>query len=170
MISSAKAQDTENSTFTIASEQPTIYVCDWLVTADPFPEDSLINVPDSLWINIHQQPDINKYTEGNWLLKQEVYVRDSINIVYGFFPWSLTSSYIIYWDGKEVGRNGKLGVSETEEVPGLLDYYIAILPQQLKPGSHTLMLRLSNYHNKDEWNWYYGGVTIGPYGKLKEIF
>jgi len=168
VISSSKAQDAENTALTITSEQSTIYIYDWLVTADTLPGDSLISVPDSLWFNIRQQPDLNKYIEGNWLLKQEVYIKDSIEIVYGFFPWALTSSYAIYWDGIELGRNGTPGTNKSEEVPGLFDYYIAVLPQLITPGKHTLTLRLSNFHNSSGYAWYKGSITVGPYGKTIE--
>lgn len=166
-----KVQDIENPANTITSEHTTVYLYDWLVTEDSSPRDSLKDIPDSLWVHIHQQPDLTKFIEGNWLLKHEIIVRDSISTVYGIFTWKFTSSYAIYWDGNEIDRNGILGEDSFTEKPGIFDYKIAVLPQLLTPGKHTLLLRLSNYNNYEKWNWYYGGITIGPYGKtLKDFF
>ncbi|MFK8163788.1 MAG: sensor histidine kinase [Lewinella sp.] len=64
-------------------------------------------------------------------------------------------SYEAYWDGHLVHKNGRVGKSKEEEVPGtfISSFY---LPDSLcSKGKHGLAFRVSNFHNerfRGSWN------------------
>lgn len=55
-------------------------------------------------------------------------------------------SYDLFWDGRRLLRNGIVGATRAEEVPGPLDRLVRIPPELLGPGEHVLALRISSYH------------------------
>lgn len=140
----------------------------WQIVKDDQPTVPLSIIPDSLWKTFNSPVDENLYSEGNWILKTIIDIKDSLTAInaLGIFPKNLGTAYEIYWDGFKVAQNGKIGHAKTEEEPGLF-YFNFILPNNLlQPGKHILTLRLSNYHNYSSWKWYYGTLTLGKYDLL----
>lgn len=58
----------------------------------------------------------------------------------------VVASYELYWDGKLIGRNGRVGASPDEEQPGVVDALFQIPPDQLGLGEHVVALRISSFH------------------------
>ncbi len=64
-------------------------------------------------------------------------------------------SYEAYWDGVLIYKNGKVGNSKEEEVPGLFMSNFMLPDSLSKEGNHVLAFRISNFHNtnfKGSWN------------------
>jgi hypothetical protein len=59
---------------------------------------------------------------------------------------AMPAAYEFYWDGRLIGRSGKVGRTREEEVPGLLDNAFPIPADLLDPGRHVIAIRLSSYH------------------------
>ncbi|MDC0710024.1 histidine kinase [Stigmatella sp. ncwal1] len=59
---------------------------------------------------------------------------------------SLLGSWEAWWDGASLGRNGHVGHTPEEEVPGQVDVLFPLPPDHASPGSHVLVLRASAHH------------------------
>lgn len=57
----------------------------------------------------------------------------------------LMMAYEVYWDGKPVGGNGRVGVSAETEVEGKLYFSTFIDSSLTRRGSHLLAIRYSNF-------------------------
>lgn len=55
-------------------------------------------------------------------------------------------TFELYWDGRLLDRNGRVGGSASEEQPGVLNRLVRIPPELLGPGEHLIALRISSYH------------------------
>jgi sensor histidine kinase YesM len=144
------------------------------IAQDPAPEAPLQRVADSSWEPLDPGSGTGKYDNGNWLLRATVFIRDSTasQIGWGVFASFFVTAYEIYWDGIKIVQNGTLGRNSEDEIPGLY-YYHSILPAKLlSTGTHTLILRISNYHDLSKWKWYRRGqVRIEPYAaEIQNIF
>jgi hypothetical protein len=60
--------------------------------------------------------------------------------------FKVVASYDLYWDGKLVGRNGRVGDSAAGEIPGMVDALFQIPREWLGPGEHVVALRMSSFH------------------------
>lgn len=60
--------------------------------------------------------------------------------------FKVVASYDLYWDGKLVGRNGRVGDTAARETPGMVDALFQIPREWLGPGEHVVALRLSSFH------------------------
>lgn len=147
---------------------------DQQIARDPAPKSPLQDVPDSSWISINLDGATDEYDSGNWLLRARVLIIDSTmnRIGWGVFASNFVTAYEVYWDGIKIAQNGTLGINMEDERPGLM-YYRAILPAQLiSPGTHALILRLSNHLDQSKWKWHgRGQLRIGLYAaEIQSIF
>lgn len=129
-------------------------------------------IPDSLWKPFNSPVDENLYSEGNWILKTTIDIKDSLTSAetLGLFPTKFyATAYEIYWDEIKIAQNGHVGFNKSEEKPGLFYFNFVLPPNLTKPGKHLLILRLSNYHSYSSWKWYYGTLTLGKYDSLIKI-
>jgi hypothetical protein len=58
----------------------------------------------------------------------------------------LQSAFEVYWDGSQIGMNGRVGTDKEEEKPGNLQYALALPPAGRGQSTHVLSLRCSNFH------------------------
>ena len=58
----------------------------------------------------------------------------------------VVASYDLYWDGRLIGRNGRVGLSASDEQPGDVDALFQIPGELLNPGEHVIALRMSSFH------------------------
>ena len=58
----------------------------------------------------------------------------------------IVASYEVYWDGQLIGRNGKVGATPQDEVPGVVDALFQIPRELHGPGEHVIALRMSSFH------------------------
>ncbi|WP_338867596.1 histidine kinase [Myxococcus stipitatus] len=56
---------------------------------------------------------------------------------------SVLGSWEAWWDGKPLGRNGQVGRTLAEEVPGRVDAQLPLPPELSAPGPHVLTVRVS---------------------------
>lgn len=157
----------------ISSSENSIYLQHWQIAKDPSLNDSLCHIPDSLWQFLDQSFLNDNYTEGNWLLRTNIIIKETASkeIILGIFPVNFITAYEIFWDGQKIGQNGTIGNGQDNEKPGRFDYNIALPNNLVNPGKHNLTIRLSNYNNFSQWKWFYGDIRIAPYNTtLKEIF
>lgn len=65
-------------------------------------------------------------------------------------------AYEFYWDGQLIAKNGVVGKTKAEEVPGKFLTQFPIADSLVKPGIHTIALRVSNFYlpkiNTGSWN------------------
>ncbi|MBN1398441.1 MAG: histidine kinase [Bacteroidetes bacterium] len=135
---------------------------DWQIARDPDPKGALQNIADSLWEPFSHYEN---YYKGNWLFRTEITVIDSsiYNQVMGLFARFFITAVEIYWDGDLIKRNGIIGISREDEEPGAMNCELTLPFELLKPGKHTVMLRVSNYHDYTKWKWFNGQLRIEPY-------
>ncbi|MCY1080742.1 sensor histidine kinase [Archangium lansingense] len=58
---------------------------------------------------------------------------------------SVLGSWEAWWDGVPLGRNGQVGRTPEEEVPGRVDALLPLPPELSAPGTHLLTLRISSH-------------------------
>ncbi|MCX6151431.1 MAG: histidine kinase [Ignavibacteriales bacterium] len=145
----------------------------WQIVKDADPKLSLPSFPDSLWQLFKPTIDDVRYTEGNWILRTNIVIKDSLSgkEVLGLFPINFVTAYEIYWDGIKIAQNGIIGVTKTDEKAGAYNFNLALSPNLVTRGEHTLVFRISNHNNYSSWKWFYGDLIIGKYDSLvKKIF
>ncbi len=163
----------ESTSNVISSESKQIILDQWQIVKDEKPNQSLPPIPDSVWQIFNPTLDDERFNQGNWLIKTIITIKDSLNKkeVLGIFPLNLVTAYEIYWDGSKVAENGKLGKSLREEIAGSFNFTLPLPSEMLKPGRHTIVLRISNQNNNSTWKWFYGNIVIGKYDYLlKRIY
>ena len=140
----------------------------WFIAKDTAPNEQLPVVNDSLWILLDSIKNVEKLSEGNWLIRIDLSVQGTTNenMLAGLFPKNFITAYEIYWDGIKIARNGIIGTNENNEKAGQLNFDLPLNPKLLEPGKHTIILRLSNHHDNSYWKWFYGALLIGPYAKV----
>lgn len=62
----------------------------------------------------------------------------------------LYRAYEVHWDGNLIGRNGRVGLEETDEIPGTIKAMFTLPQGSVEPGDHTLAIRMSN-HRGNLW-------------------
>lgn len=58
---------------------------------------------------------------------------------------SMRAASEVYWDGQQLGRNGRVGVSADTELPGRIDWTVPIPANDAHPGRHQLLIRASSF-------------------------
>ncbi len=58
----------------------------------------------------------------------------------------VVASYDLYWDGQLIGRNGRVGRTAEDELPGVVDALFQVPRELLGAGEHTVALRLSSFN------------------------
>ncbi|KUG09820.1 hypothetical protein ASU33_19310 [Solirubrum puertoriconensis] len=71
---------------------------------------------------------------------------DAPSELLGLVIWGLHSATEVYWDGALVARNGRLGASLAQEVPGTWKHVVELPRSLTQPGQHTLAIRVSDWH------------------------
>lgn len=152
----------------ITSLNKSIYLDHWQIVKDRDPKLPIPNLPDSSWQSFQPSLDDNRYTEGNWLIRTKIVMNDSAssNVIQGLFPFNFVTAYEIYWDGIKIAQNGRIGINKTDEKAGSYNYSLALSPDQVMRGEHTLVFRISNHNNYSSWKWFYGYIVIGKYDSL----
>lgn len=59
---------------------------------------------------------------------------------------SMRAASEVYWNGRLLGRNGRVGTSADTERPGRIDWTVPIPASDALPGRHQLLLRGSSFH------------------------
>lgn len=159
---------TEPPSNIISSLNKSIYLDHWQITKDTKPKNSLPTLPDSLWQLFAPTFDDDRYTEGNWLIRTKIVIKDSVsnNVILGLFPLNFVTAYEIYWDGIKIAENGKIGNDKTEDIAGSYNFSFAFPSNLVTRGEHTLVFRISNHNNYSSWKWFYGYMVIGKYDYL----
>lgn len=152
----------------ISSFDKATHLTNWLITKDAEPNNFLKTIPDSLWKSFEPTLDEERYTQGNWLIKTNIFVVDSLSDtqVAGLFPIYLVSAYEIYWDGVKIAQNGKIGINKTDEKAGSYNFNFAFPTNLVTKGNHTIIFRISNHNNYNSWKWFYSDIVIGKYDTL----
>lgn len=137
----------------------------WQITRDSIPEKNPQTVPDSIWKPLRRLKDSEKYAQGNWLIKTNLFIEDTIShkMVWGLFPKSFIAAYEIYWDGMKIAQNGMIGKDRNAEIPGTYNFDVILPHSFMAPGRHTIIMRISNHHDGSQWKWSYGRLLMGPY-------
>ena len=87
--------------------------------------------------------DLNKTTDNQQLL----------------FISALASTEIIL-DGKALAMNGRVGNNATTEIPGNIEFWVSLSPEQLNAGSRRLLLKLSTHNAPPNLMQYVYGIFI----------
>lgn len=69
----------------------------------------------------------------------------------------IQSAFEVFWNGKLIGTNGKVGINEIDEKPGRL-FFAASLDTIAAAGENTLAVRFSNYHNTPPGFFFYAKI------------
>jgi sensor histidine kinase YesM len=148
-----------------SSSKTAVLLTQWQVTRDQTPGKELQIADDSLWMPLQNLNDSEKYSQGNWLIRTDLFIEDSIsdNCVWGLFPKYFITAYEVYWDGMKIAQNGTIGKNRNEEKPGTYNPDITLPHHLMTSGKHTIMMRISHYHDDSQWKWIYSWLLIGPY-------
>lgn len=159
-----------NSPNIINSSTSFIYLKQWQITKDTSPTKPLPNYPDSQWKRVDLLSDESQYSEANWILKTTIFVGDSLSEkdVFGLFPFAFITAYEIYWDGEIIAQNGVRGLNKEEEKAGLFTFNVVLPHRIITPGNHTIMMRISSYHNYSPLTFLNGEVVVGNYDFVKK--
>ena len=157
----------------ISSLKKSIRLDHWQIVKDSEPKNTLQTPSDFLWQSFEPSFDDNKYTEGNWLIRTNIVIMDSLSDeeIFGLFPLNFVTAYEIYWDEVQIAQNGIIGINKIDETAGQYHFNLPLPPHLITKGKHTLTLRISNHTNYSSWKWFYGDIIIGKYDYLlKKIF
>jgi len=80
---------------------------------------------------------------------------------------AVPASYDFFWDGRLIGRSGKVGRTREEEVPGLLDHAFPIPAELLGPGRHVIAIRLSSFYYNFSASEFGLGFAITSYLRIR---
>ena len=121
---------TDQTSNIISSLKKSIHLDYWQITKDTDPKLSLPNFPDSLWQSFQPTLDDERYTEGNWLIRTNIVIKDTLTSkeVLGLFPLNFVTAYEIYWDGIKIAQNGKIGMNKDVEKAGAYNFNLALSP------------------------------------------
>lgn len=172
-VVSVNTTATETPSNIISSSSKSIHLGYWRIAKDREPSNSLATIPDTSWHSFEPSFDDDIHTLGNWLIKTNIVIEDSLSgkEIFGLFPINFVTAYEIYWDGTKIAQNGIIGINEAVEKAGVYNFYLALPHDLIKRGEHTLFLRISNHNNYSSWKWFYGDIIIGKYDSLlKRIF
>jgi Histidine kinase len=75
------------------------------------------------------------------------------------FISALASTEIIL-DGKFLAMNGQVGNKATDEIPGNIEFWISLSPEQLNAGPHKLLFKLSTHNAPPDLMQYVYGIFI----------
>lgn len=152
----------------ISSLNKSFYLDHWQIVKDSDPKLPLSSFPDSLWQSFQPTLDDDRYTEGNWLIRTKIVIKDSVSDkeILGLFPLNFVTAYEIYWDGIRIAQNGRIGINKTDEKTGAYNFNLALSHNLITRGEHTLVFRISNHNNYSSWKWFYGYIVIGKYDSL----
>ncbi len=155
----------EQSFNTITPSTPVIYLQGWEMVKDIDPNSPIPDYSDFSWIKVNSSLNENLYSEGNWIIKTSIIIKDSLSekTVFGMFPSGFITAYQIYWDKIIIANNGQIGINKANEKPGLRRFNFVLPHKLMNPGKHEIVLRLSNHRNISPWKWFYGTVAIGQY-------
>jgi hypothetical protein len=78
--------------------------------------------------------------------KPDQWSPDQAGFVINAITVNMAASSELYWDGRLIWRNGRVGADRASEVPGAVDM-IGFIPDELRgPGEHVVAIRLSSAH------------------------
>jgi hypothetical protein len=93
--------------------------------------------------------EIKEKKNGNYWLSAKIILSGTAN-EFDFleiFLLNVSNAYEVYWDGKLVGSNGKVGKTEDDEILGNSYSRIKLKREFLSLGEHQITLRFSNHKN-----------------------
>lgn len=167
-VINVKITATEPPPNIISTFKKSIHLDYWQIVKDSDPKLTIPNLPDTLWQLFQPTLDDNRYTAGNWIIKTKIVIKDSVSgkEILGLFPINFVTAYEIYWDGMKLAQNGIIGITNDYEKAGAFDFNIALPPNLVTRGEHTLIFRISNHNNYSSWKWFFGDIVIGKYDSL----
>ncbi|MES2696709.1 MAG: histidine kinase, partial [Verrucomicrobiota bacterium] len=80
--------------------------------------------------------------------------------------FKMIASYDVYWDGRLIGRNGRVSTVSEDEGPGVVDALFQIPAELLGPGEHVVALRMSSWNTGFSTPVYLLGVNWGNFRML----
>lgn len=167
-VINVKITATEPPPNIISTFKKSIHLDYWQIVKDSDPKLTIPNLPDTLWQLFQPTLDDNRYTDGNWIIKTKIVIKDSVSgkEILGLFPINFVTAYEIYWDGMKLAQNGIIGITNDYEKAGAFDFNISLPPNLVTRGEHTLIFRISNHNNYSSWKWFFGDIVIGKYASL----
>lgn len=157
----------------LSSSDRSVHLQYWQIAKDTDPKTTLHTLSDTAWHLFEPSLDDNEYIEGNWLIRTDIALEDSIRhkAILGIFPMYFVTAYEIYWDGLKIAQNGNIGINNADEKAGSFNFSLPLSPDLVTRGKHTIIIRLSNYYHYSSWKWFYGDIVIGKYDSLlRKIF
>ncbi len=110
--------------------------------------------------------DIDPQRRAIWL-RARVVIPDDLPDPLGVRISAMASS-TIYWNGRELGANGRPASTEEHEDPGLMDAEIFLPRERIEPGENLIAIRMSGHDMPVRVSTPVHLITIGPYGRLRE--
>lgn len=105
--------------------------------------DSKIN--DSDWISVKINEFYIEKKGIHWLRTKINFITEVKGYPVVLKLGRIQSAFEVYWNGTLVGKNGKVGITEVEEEPGLISFALS-LDTLAKKGENILSVRFSNFH------------------------
>jgi len=165
MLTPVFAQDQSDELVINLSSQQSLFLSGYRYQFGDDPDWSKKEYDDSNWPQIPSNILLKKQKGIHWFRKT-LTLRDSIQFTeIAFLRLSyIQTAYDIFWDGIKLGSNGQVGKTVTEEKAGRSITKIILHPFLLTPGSHTLAIRMSNFHGVRPFM--YGSCYFGVESQL----
>ncbi|RYZ43436.1 MAG: hypothetical protein EOO71_03525 [Myxococcaceae bacterium] len=112
------------------------------VNADDLPPEVALSEDARGWRTVatHQ---LNEGTGPYWLRAQVDVPPREVGAPTPALFLSVLGSWEAWWDGRPLGRNGRVGRTPSDEVPGRVDALLPLPPELSAPGPHVLTMRIS---------------------------
>ncbi len=110
--------------------------------------------------------DIDPQRRAIWL-RARVIIPNDLSDPLGVRISAMASS-TIYWNGRELGANGRPDSTEEREEPGLMDAEIFLPRDRVEPGENLIAIRMSGHNMPVRVSTPVHLITIGPHGRLRE--
>lgn len=113
-----------------------------------FGDDSNWSSPDfddSDWPDVFQL-DLSRAKKGIHWFRQNITLKGDSAFQKPFYirVAYLQAAYDLFWDGVKVGSNGRVGLTQEEEIPGQTIFVVQLDPAAVSEGTHTVSIRVSN--------------------------
>jgi len=68
----------------------------------------------------------------------------------------LPIAFEVYWDGFLVGENGRVGLNQSDEIPGNVAFMVKLPRESTQPGKHLMAIRFSNHRGSSRFREFWG--------------
>jgi histidine kinase len=129
------------------SQANSSYISHWYYNIEDGSNLSIQDMGLVRWKDLADKPDGEQIPGIQWY-RADIHLEGVQNEfdIQAISVTGLVSAFELYWDGHLIGTGGTVAGSLEDEVSGPMTNTIRLTRAQTNPGSHTITIRLSNFH------------------------